>query len=48
VVLMLPVAAAVYLLVRPDNRGLALLALAVGSIGMIIVQYCRPCLSWEW
>ena len=44
VVLMLPVAAAVYLLVRPDNRGLALLALAVGSIGMIIVAVLQALL----
>jgi hypothetical protein len=37
VVLMLPVAVATYLLARPGNGGLALLALAVGSMGMIIV-----------
>jgi hypothetical protein len=44
VVLMLPVAAAVYLLTRPGNGGLALLALAVGSMGMIVVAVLQALL----
>jgi hypothetical protein len=44
VVLMLPVAAAMYLLARPGNGGLALLALAVGSMGMIIVAVLQALL----
>jgi hypothetical protein len=43
-VLMLPVAVAMYLSTQPDNGGLALLALAVGSIGMIIVAVLQTLL----
>jgi hypothetical protein len=38
------VAAALYLLTRPRNAGLALLALAVGGIGMIVVTVLQTLL----
>jgi hypothetical protein len=44
VVVMLPVAVAMYLLTHPVNAGLAWLALAVGSIGMIIVAVLQTLL----
>jgi hypothetical protein len=44
VVFMLPVAVAVYLLTRPDYAWLALLALAVGCIGMIVVAVLQTLL----
>jgi len=44
VVLMLPVAVAVYLVTSPDYGWLALLALAVGSIGMIVVAVLQALL----
>lgn len=47
VVLMLPVAVAMYLLTRPSNGGLALLALAVGSMGMVIVAVLQALLVVE-
>ena len=44
VVLMLPVAVAMYLLTRPGNGELALLALVVGSMGMVIVAVLQALL----
>jgi hypothetical protein len=44
VVLMLPVAVATYALTCPDHSALALLALGVGSIGMIIVAVLQTLL----
>jgi len=44
VVLMLPVAVAIYLLTRPGHGWLALLGLAVGCIGMIVVAVLQTLL----